>query len=120
MIHLNIGSNLSSFFGSRYDNITIAINLLIESKLVISKVSNFYPGWENNKLICDNSSLEKICKELERRYDIKIQFQDNLQKNTTISGIIDLSPNNLNSVLSSISLLSKRKFKLQGDSYILL
>ena len=88
--------------------------------LSVSKVSNFYPGWKNNKLICDNSSLEKICKELERRYDIKIQFQDNLQKNTTISGIIDLSPNNLDSVLSSISLLSKRKFKLQGDSYILL
>ena len=88
--------------------------------LSISKVSNFYPGWKNNKLICDNSSLEKICKELERRYDIKIQFQNNLQKNTTISGIIDLSPNNLDSVLSSISLLSKRKFKLQGDSYILL
>ena len=88
--------------------------------LSVSKVSNFYPGWINNKLICDNSSLEKICKELERRYDIKIQFQDNLQKNTTISGIIDLSPNNLESVLSSISLLSKRKFKLQGDSYILL
>ena len=88
--------------------------------LSVSKVSNFYPGWINNKLICDNSSLEKICKELERRYDIKIQFQDNLQKNTTISGIIDLSPNNLDSVLSSISLLSKRKFKLQGDSYILL
>ena len=86
----------------------------------VSKVSNFYPGWKNNKLICDNSSLEKICKELERRYDIKIQFQDNLQKNITISGIIDLSPNNLDSVLSSISLLSKRKFKLQGDSYILL
>ena len=88
--------------------------------LSVSKVSSFYPGWINNKLICDNSSLEKICKELERRYDIKIQFQDNLQKNTTISGIIDLSPNNLDSVLSSISLLSKRKFKLQGDSYILL
>ena len=88
--------------------------------LSVSKVSSFYPGWINNKLICDNSSLEKICKELERRYDIKIQFQDNLQKNTTISGIIDLSPNNLESVLSSISLLSKRKFKLQGDSYILL
>ena len=66
------------------------------------------------------AQAQKICKELERRYDIKIQFQDNLQKNTTISGIIDLSPNNLDSVLSSISLLSKRKFKLQGDSYILL
>ena len=88
--------------------------------LSVSEVSNFYPGWKNNKLICDNSSLEKICKELERRYDIKIKFQNKLQKKTTISGIIDLSPNDLDSVLSSISLLSKRKFKLQGDSFILL
>ena len=49
MIHLNIGSNLSSFFGSRYDNIVIAINLLIESKLKISKISNFYetPSYPN-------------------------------------------------------------------------
>ena len=52
MIHLNIGSNLSSFFGSRYDNIAIAINLLIESKLKISKISNFYetPSYPNRKL----------------------------------------------------------------------
>ena len=52
MIHLNIGSNLSSFFGSRYDNITVAINLLIESKLKISKISNFYetPSYPNKKL----------------------------------------------------------------------
>jgi len=88
--------------------------------LSLSEVSTFYPGWKNNKLICDNSSLEKICKELERRYNIKIQFQSDHQKNITISGIINLSPNNLDSVLSSISLLSKRKFKLQGDSYIIL
>ena len=52
MIHLNIGSNLSSFFGSRYDNIAIAIKLLIESKLKISKISNFYetPSYPNKKL----------------------------------------------------------------------
>ena len=52
MIHLNIGSNLSSLFGSRYDNITIAIKLLIESKLKISKISNFYetPSYPNKRL----------------------------------------------------------------------
>ena len=52
MIHLNIGSNLSSFFGSRYENITLAINLLIESKLKISKISNFYetPSYPNKRL----------------------------------------------------------------------
>ena len=51
MTHLNIGSNLNSIFGSRFDNITIAINLLIESKIKISKISNFYesPSYPNNK-----------------------------------------------------------------------
>ena len=32
MIHLNIGSNLNSKFGTRFDNISIAVKLLIESK----------------------------------------------------------------------------------------
>ena len=85
-----------------------------------SKMADFYPGWKNNKLICDNSSLSKICDELERIYNIKINFQNESQKNIPISGIINLNPNNLESVLSSISLLSKREFKLRGDSYIVL
>ncbi len=52
MIHLNIGSNLNSFFGSRYDNITIAINLLIESEVKILKISNLYetPSYPNQNL----------------------------------------------------------------------
>ena len=41
MIHLNIGSNLNSIHGSRFDNISIAVNLLIESKIKIIKISNF-------------------------------------------------------------------------------
>ena len=40
MIHLNIGSNLNSNFGNRFDNISIAIKLLIESKFNIKKISN--------------------------------------------------------------------------------
>ena len=40
---------LNSNFGSRFDNISIAINLLIESKLKIKKISNFYetPSYPN-------------------------------------------------------------------------
>ena len=50
MIHLNIGSNLDSIYGSRYDNISIAINLLINSKIKIKKISNYYetPSYPNN------------------------------------------------------------------------
>ena len=52
MIHLNIGSNLNSIHGSRYDNILIATQLLIESKLKIEKISNYYetPSYPNQKL----------------------------------------------------------------------
>ena len=52
MIHLNIGSNLNSFFGSKFENITIAIKLLIESKIKICKISSFYvtPSYPNKKL----------------------------------------------------------------------
>ena len=49
MIHLNIGSNLVSPHGSRYNNIIITINLLIEAKIEIKKISNFYetPSYPN-------------------------------------------------------------------------
>ena len=33
MIHLNIGSNLNSIFGNRFDNISRAVNLLIDLNL---------------------------------------------------------------------------------------
>ena len=51
MIHLNIGSNLNSIHGSRFDNISIAIQLLVEAKIKIEKISNFYetPSYPNHK-----------------------------------------------------------------------
>jgi len=52
MIHLNIGSNLKSKFGDRFENISIAINLLVKSKIKINKISSFYetPSYPNKKL----------------------------------------------------------------------
>ena len=49
MIHLNIGSNLDSKYGTKFDNISIALNLLIESNVKIKKISNFYetPSYPN-------------------------------------------------------------------------
>ena len=52
MIHINIGSNLDSKYGTKFKNISIAINLLIDSKVKIIKISNFYetPSYPNKKL----------------------------------------------------------------------
>ena len=81
MIHLNFGSNLDSSHGSRFDNISIAINLLIHSKIKIKKVSNFYetPSYPNNnfpKFVNVGLSIEyknkdlnlfKIIKQIEKK-----------------------------------------------------
>ena len=52
MIHLNVGSNLNSIYGSKYKNISIAINLLDGLNLKIKKISNFYetPSYPNRRL----------------------------------------------------------------------
>ena len=49
MIHLNIGSNLESQYGSKFDNISISLDLLIKSKIKVNKISNFYetPSYPN-------------------------------------------------------------------------
>ncbi len=85
-----------------------------------SSTHEYYPGWLNNKIICDNTSLGMICEEIERTYNIKILFNNIFHKQISISGIINLYPNNLKSVMSSISLLSQRELKLEGDTYIIL
>ena len=75
MIHLNIGSNLNSIHGSRFDNISISIQLLIEANLKIKKISKFYetPSYPNQKLpkflnvgitINENLNLLKLNKEI--------------------------------------------------------
>mgnify|MGYP001429479222 CR=1 FL=1 len=52
MIHLNIGSNLDSKYGSKFENISIAVDLLKQSKFKIKKISNFYktPSYPNKNL----------------------------------------------------------------------
>ena len=81
MIHLNIGSNLNSKFGTRFDNITIAIDLLLSAKVTIKKISNFYetpsypnkrfPNYLNVGVLCsfnENSEiLFKIIKSIEKK-----------------------------------------------------
>jgi len=79
-----------------------------------------YPGWLNNKILCDKTPLINVCKEIERVYDIKISFLNKSHKDISISGVIELDKNNLNNVMSSISLLAQREFKLRGETFIIL
>ena len=81
MIHLNIGSNLNSIYGSRFENISIAIQYLIDAKIQIEKISNFYetpsypnkrfPNYLNIGVLCSFNGnpeiLLKIIKSIEKK-----------------------------------------------------
>jgi 2-amino-4-hydroxy-6-hydroxymethyldihydropteridine diphosphokinase len=51
MIHINIGSNLNSNYGTKFENISMCINQLIDFKLKIKRISSFYetPSYPNKK-----------------------------------------------------------------------
>jgi len=50
MIVMNIGSNLNSIYGTRFDNIKKSISFLIQYKIKILKISSFYetPSYPNS------------------------------------------------------------------------
>ena len=91
-----------------------------KTKIDTMSTDEFYPGWLNNIITCNETPLEKICGEIQRRYNIKILFKNDSSKRITISGNIYLPHDNINSVMSSISLLAQRELKLEGDTYIIL
>ena len=87
-------------------------------KNIIDITYDKYPGWINRELRCNNTSLESICKEIERIHNTKIKFSDERIKNITITGIIETS--DLNTMLNTISILTQQTFKLEGDTYTII
>ena len=87
-------------------------------KNIIDIAYDKYPGWINRELRCNNTSLESVCKEIERIHNTKIKFSDERIKNITITGIIETS--DLNTMLNTISILTQQTFKLEGDTYTII
>ena len=79
---------------------------------------NNYPDWLNQKLYCDQTPLSKVCNEIERTFNIKIIFSDSSLKDITVTGIINA--HDLETVLSTISLLTQHQFKLDGGTYTII
>ena len=57
MIHINIGSNLDSKYGTRFDNITIAVQLLVQSNIEIKKISILLPS---RKILLRNRGSDAV------------------------------------------------------------
>ena len=77
-----------------------------------------YPDWIHNKLVCEQTPLREVCDEIERIFDISFTFTDPSLADVTVTGVLDAS--DLNSVLSTISLLTQHEFKFDGETCTIL
>tara|TARA_B100001250_G_scaffold291083_1_gene252807 strand:- start:3756 stop:4649 length:894 start_codon:yes stop_codon:yes gene_type:complete len=79
----------------------------------IVKAYKNYPDWVNNILFFENTPISEACREIERTFDITINFSKSEINNIKITGIIETT--DIYSVLSSLSLLTKHNYKLEGE-----
>ena len=74
-----------------------------------------YPDWINQKIYCKNTKLYHLFDEIERTFNVKIEFSKPSLKYMTLTGIIVAK--DIHQVLETVSLLTQHKFKLIGDIY---
>ena len=77
-----------------------------------------YPDWIHNKIVCEQTPLWEVCDEIKRIFDISFTFSDPSLADVTVTGVLDAS--DLNSVLSTISLLTQHEFKFDGETCTIL
>jgi len=101
---------------SKDQSITLKSGQKIDLNLSAPKKLNYqnYPGWKHETLVCDRTPFLKISGEIERLFDISIKISSNKIEKTKISGILQTT--NLQTVLSSISLLAQCQFKFDGET----
>jgi len=79
--------------------------------------NNKFPGWVYNKLILEQTNLRTVCKEIERKFDVKIKFASVDLGNITVTGIIEADE--FNPVMETLATLAQRSFKFEKDTYII-
>lgn len=76
-----------------------------------------YPGWIYNKLILERTNLKTVCKEIERKFNVKIEFASEDLGDITVTGVIDAEE--FNPVMETLATLAQRSFKFEKDTYII-
>ena len=113
---VNFTSKVKSYSLEKGQELQISEKYLNRNGL--KKIYADYPSWRYNKIFCDEKPLKQISLELERKFDVSITFSDPQIEELTITGIIDI--NNLKASIRTITTLSQRKFKFDGENCIIL
>ena len=108
--------------GNRLLNLSKGQLIDVKSEFISSNILQIpidqYPDWLNRKFYCNETTLESLCLEIERTFDIKINFINPNLKSLTVTGLIEAS--DLDNVLHTVSTLTKHKFKLEGGTCTIL
>ena len=71
-------------------------------------------GWMNGKIIFTNATLEEIAKKLERHYNVKISFTDEIVKKERFNADFE-APDNIYQIISLLEATNKFKYKLNTN-----
>ena len=75
-----------------------------------------YPGWINDKLILNKTNLEIVCAKIERKFDVNIELASDHLHDISITGVINAV--DLDGVLTTLAILSKRSYRFEKETYI--
>jgi ferric-dicitrate binding protein FerR (iron transport regulator) len=78
----------------------------------IDKISSTACDWMNNTIHMDNMSLEELCKQLERTYDVNITLQKGISEKIHYNGT--LREESIDDVLGTLQKLSEIKYEMKG------
>ncbi len=76
-----------------------------------------YPGWMYNKLILEQTKLKTVCNEIERKFNVKIDFASEAIADITVTGVIEADE--FQPVMETLATLAQRSFKFEKDTYII-
>ena len=75
-----------------------------------------YPGWIHDKLILNKTNLEIVCAKIERKFDVNIELASDQLHDISITGVINTV--DLDGVLTTLAILSKRSYRFEKETYI--
>lgn len=76
-----------------------------------------YPGWTENKLMFFQDNLANVCREIERRFNVQIQLSNQKLASITVTGVLEA--NNIDSVLSTLSILIQQQYHFVKGIYVI-
>jgi transmembrane sensor len=89
-----------------------------DNELVIKNVkTDLFTSWKDGKLIFVNEPFQKVARQLERWYNVKIEIQDEKLKNLGYTGKIELET--FSEVLDLINVTTPLKYKFDKNTRIL-